>query len=112
MEWYAVRTVYEHTDLRSGHDRLYEERIILVRAADGNDAIAKAEEEAASYERDLDGVEFLEFAQTYGPLDGEPGEGVEIFSLMRRSRMAPDPYVTRFFDSGRECIRNFADDPS
>ncbi len=42
------------------------------------------------------------FAQAYGPLDDDPGDGVEVFSLMRTSDRDAADYLTRFFDTGDE----------
>ena len=43
----------------------------------------------------------MNFAQAY-ELTGEPGIGAEIFSLIRDSRLDPDAYLDRFFDTGDE----------
>jgi hypothetical protein len=32
----------------------------------------------------------------------EPGEGIEVFSMLRESNKKPKDYLTRFFDSGTE----------
>jgi hypothetical protein len=35
-------------------------------------------------------------------MDGEPGKGAEVFSLMRESGLPADEYVGRFFATGAE----------
>jgi hypothetical protein len=99
--WYGVRSVYVHHDLQRGQDRLYEERIVLIRATSDEEAIAKAEAEAKTY--GPEDVEYLGYLMTYHLFD-EPGDMAEVFSLMRESRMAP-AYLNRFFDTGRERAR-------
>lgn len=99
LQWYGVRTVYEHENLARGRERLYEERIVLVRARSQKDAIAKAEGEADAYA--VDGVRYLGYAMCYEMPDA-PGEGIEVFSLMRDSRLESKRYLDVFFDTGRE----------
>jgi hypothetical protein len=105
--WFAVRMVvvddqdrpWGPEDLASG-ELEYEERITLWRASDADTAIALAEAEAAQYVEHVGG-ETLAFAQSYS-LGDEPGHGVEVFSLIRRSTLAPEDYIDHHFDSGTE----------
>jgi hypothetical protein len=99
QDWYGVRTLYIHKDLQRGQDHLYEERIVLVRASSSEEALARAEAEAQAYA--VDEVEYLGFAMAFHMFQ-PPSELVEVYSLMRESRMQPEAYVKRFFDTGRE----------
>ena len=87
-------------------DRLYEERITVWRARDFEEAIAKAEAEAADYVSlggDPGASTYLGFAQAY--LVGDDvtlEEGVEVFSLLRRSPLKRRAYLDRFFATGSE----------
>jgi hypothetical protein len=47
----------------------------------------------------------LGFAQYYW-LDDEPGDGAELFSLMRQSHLGADDYVRQLFVAGSEGQRN------
>lgn len=99
--WYAVRCVFLN---ERREDRLYEERITLWRAGSMDEAIAKAEAEAQEYAvsiPDWDPTPYIKLAQGYHLFD-EPGEGAEVFSLMRESKLAPDDYLDQFFDTGTE----------
>jgi hypothetical protein len=84
---------------RHGESR-YEERVVIVRAADFALAIARAEDEAARYAVDVD-AEYLGLAQAFALVD-DPGDGAEVFSLMRDSDLPPDEYLDAFFDTGDE----------
>ncbi len=97
--WYGIRTIYEHLNRAQGRDRVYEERIVIVQAISPEEAIEKAEREAESYANE--GVSYLGYAIGFH-MFGPPGEGIEVFSLMRDSRMEPNRYLDRFFDTGRE----------
>ncbi len=105
--WYSVRCVlraataepWGPADLGPG-EAAYEERITLWRADSADEAIRRAEEEAETYGRRI-GAERLGIAQSYR-LSDEPGEGAEVFSLLRRSALADDPYLDAHFDTGAE----------
>jgi len=106
LKWFGVQTVYEHDDLARGQDRLYEERVVLIRATSQDEALLKAEQEAEKY--GSESTRFLGYLMCYEMYD-EPGEGYEVFSLMRTSRMAPTPYINRFYDTGRERSRSWTE---
>ena len=94
MEWFGVRCIVQL------EDRGYEERVTLWRAADSAEALARAEDEATGYAEDIDG-EYLGLAQAFHLFD-EPGDGAEVFSLIRVSDLDPDEYLDAFFDTGDE----------
>ena len=73
------------------------------RAGTISDAIRLAEVEAASYAGQFEDypISYIGLAQAY-ELDDEPGNGAEVYSLLRDSELAPEDYLTRFFDTGRE----------
>jgi len=96
QSWYGVRCVFRHRELA-----VYEERLTLWRARSLDEAIGRGESEAREYCADLDGVEYADFAEAYR-MGGEPGEGAEVFSLMRESGLPVGEYVERFFDTGAE----------
>ncbi len=93
MEWFAVRHVI-------ANEAAFEERITLWRTASAEDAIARAEREAAEYTNTVGG-RALDLFQSYW-LPEEPADGAEVFSLIRDSELAPDAYLNTFFDTGAE----------
>ncbi|MHB9858397.1 hypothetical protein [Streptomyces sp. YIM S03343] len=96
QSWYGVRCLFRHRALE-----VYEERITVWVAGSLDEAIGRAEEEAAEYCEDLDGVEYVRFAEACA-MDGSPDDGAEIFSLMRESSLAPPAYVRSFHATGAE----------
>lgn len=101
MESYTVRCLFRwqsRPDQRLAY--LYEERITLWSAGSLDEAIALAEQEASEY-ADAD-IEYLGFAQAYALVEPLPGHGVEVFSLLRDSDLAPEPYIDMFFNTGAE----------
>ena len=101
--WFAVRCVFACGWLATELGRpLYEERITLWRAPNVEDAVEQAEAYAATIDDAPD--TYLGLAQAYR-LDGEPGDGTEVFSLLRESALAPEVYLDAFFDTGTERAR-------
>jgi hypothetical protein len=96
QSWFAVRCVFHDRDRGA-----YEERITLWQAADFDQAIARAEQEARQHAGDLHATEYTGLAQAYELCD-PPGDGAEVFSLMRDSPLARDDYLSAFFDTGAE----------
>jgi hypothetical protein len=95
MEWFAVRHVIQH-------DGTFEERITVWNALSADEAIARAEAEAADHALALgEGSKPLGLFQSYR-LPDPPADGSEVFSLIRSMSMRGDDYLTRFFDTGEE----------
>ena len=93
-DWFGVRCVFHDPE------GTYEERITLWEADTFDEAGALAEAEAAEYAADVEST-FLGFAQAY-VMPEEPGQGAEVFSLLRDSDLDPDSYLDAFFDTGAE----------
>lgn len=104
-QWFGVRCLFrielppEVRDPAKYPGSVFEERITVWRAGSIDEAIERAEAEAEEYAEG--GTEFLGYSQAYKMYDG-PGEGSEVFSLMRESELASSDYIDRFFDTGGE----------
>jgi hypothetical protein len=70
-------------------------------------AIERAEAEAVEHASTGVGASgrYLRLAQAYLLYD-VPGDGAEIFSLIRESKRKPRAYLDRFFDTGAERQRS------
>ena len=101
--WHAVRSVFAVLWPPQTSPQVYEERITLWRADSLAEAVAMAEEEATTYADLGDGEPFtyLGLTQSYRLFD-EPGDGAEVFSLMRDSALPAADYLGAFFDTGAE----------
>ena len=73
------------------------------RADSFDHAIERAESEAREYATSItDSPDtYLSLAQAYR-LSDVPGDGAEVFSLVRVSKRKPKAYIDRFFDTGKE----------
>ena len=99
--WYSVRCVFSLS--APDGSAVFEERVTLWRSESFEQAVALAEAEAQRYAEDLEG-QYLGLAQAFHLASGpELHQGVEAFSLIRASDLAPDDYLDRYFDTGDEC---------
>lgn len=100
--WFGVRCVFElNPETRADADpRSFEERVTIWQASGSDVAIELAEAEAVDYATILD-ARYLGLAQAY-KIAGPPIQGWEAFSLIRQSELAPEEYLSEFFDTGRE----------
>lgn len=98
--WYSARTIYEHDEPGDG---LFEERIVLIRAADFDEALRRAEDEAKTYAEAVGGT-YTGYASLYEIAEDDIGDGAEVFSLMRDSDLPADDYIERFFATGSERV--------
>jgi hypothetical protein len=96
MAWYAVRCIFEW---RPG---TYEERITLWSCGSFEDAVERAEQEAHEYVNMAALQGYVGLAQAYLVGEEQPGDGEEVFSLLRDSELSPHQYASTFFDTGQE----------
>lgn len=100
--WFAVRCVFEWSGYAVGGSRPFEERVTLWRAVSFEGALSRAEAEAHEHVAGTDPpLRVLDLAQAYELFDA-PGDGVEVFSLLRDSDMTASDYLDRYFDTGAE----------
>ncbi len=103
-EWFAAKTVCKHE--RVAEDgackTLFEERVVLLQAADFDAAIAKGEAEAQEYCRGVRDVTYTGYINVYRLFADTVGHGTEVFSLLRESELSDKDYLDHFYDDGRE----------
>ncbi|WP_068828062.1 hypothetical protein [Pseudomonas sp. BMS12] len=106
MDSYSVRCIFRwEPRQRQKAKHTYEERITLWQAESLDQAIELAEQEAEIYASD--DMEFLGYSQAYALFEPLPGNGVEIFSLLRDSNLEPEEYIDAFFDTELEHQREY-----
>jgi hypothetical protein len=103
QEWYGAKTLYQiHSNTVEKLNKLYEERVIVLKASSFDDAIAEAEEEAKRYANDVSGITFLGYVNIFKLFSENIIDKTEVFSLMRESNLGPNKYIDRYFDTGKE----------
>jgi hypothetical protein len=95
--WFAVRRVLLHPD------STYEEQVTIWRSPSFEEAEARAHRAASELAEILE-ARLLPLAQIYRLAD-VPGDGAEVFSLLRKSALGPADYLSTFFDTGYERQR-------
>lgn len=102
-EWYAAKTIYKHHRVEDGTPKtVFEERVVLLQAADFDAAIANAEAEAAEYCGTGSDTVYLGFVDVFHLFDETVGHATEVYSLMRESDLADKDYLDHFYDDGKE----------
>jgi hypothetical protein len=92
-------------------DHLYEERITVWKAADADEAIDKAIDEAEEY-ADRNGFTYAGLAQSFWMFTVIDVNGAEVFSLLRESNLEIEAYLDTFFSNGAERQKSNRDEPS
>jgi len=100
--WYGAKCVFLHRDApKQGEGQVFEERIVLIRAASAAEAIRLGEAEAEEYARQNE-AEYLGFIDTFHIFSDEVGAGTEVYSLMRTSPLSSEEFVTKYYDDGTQ----------
>lgn len=100
--WYGAKCVFLHTGTQSTDGRVYEERVILVKASSFDEAISRAEVMAKEYVKELDDCTYTGFVNAFHIYDESVGDGSEVYSLMRTSALSADDYLNTYYDTGFE----------
>ena len=87
-QWYAVKAVFYHKSRGE-----YEERIILIRADDFEDAGRKAEKEAKEYTANLDEVQFIEWVDIFHIFGSDIQDKTEVYSKLTASPLSPHDFI-------------------
>jgi len=103
--WYGAKCVFLHTEIESCPGQIYEERVILVRAENFDEAVSRAEVMAEEYAKDVEGCSYTRFVDVFHLYEENIGDGAEVYSLMRESDLSKDEYLNRFYDTGAERTR-------
>ena len=100
QDWFGVRCwfLFDAGSVVEERGQHYEERVTLWRASSPDDARERAIAEGDQYASES-GATRLDYVDTYRMYDG-PGEGAEVWSVMRDSWLAPDEYLARFATEG------------
>jgi len=100
--WYGAKCIFRHDDLKGEDGHVYEERVVLLKADSFEEAMERAKKEAKDYAQALEGCSYLGFVNVFHIYDKNLGDGTEVYSLMRDSKLGKEKYLTRFFATGKE----------
>jgi len=101
--WYGAKCIFVHYDLADNKNtKTYEERIVVFKAKNFDDAILQAETEAENYAKDCSNTKYVNFVNVFHIYDEVVKSGSEVYSLMRDSKLTPAKYLNRFYDTNKE----------
>lgn len=83
-------------------NKFYEERTVVFRATNTENALNIAEKEAIEYAKNIGDIKFMGYSETFKLTDNELDSGTEVYSCMRYSDLDASSYVKRFMKTGNE----------
>lgn len=94
--WYGAKSIFfdENTSL-------YEERIIILKAVNYDEALDKAQSNAQHYANDVE-TTYSGYSEVFNLFDENPTDGSEVFSTMRSSKLSVKTYLDKFVATGHE----------
>lgn len=98
--WFGAKCIFVYPSGSLDAEQVYEERVILLKAMDFDQAIARAEKDAHSYAEER--CIYTGFVDVFRIFDDDIGEDTEVYSLMRTSALTPNKYLDHFYDTGTE----------
>jgi len=102
-EWYGAKTLYQvQSNIIESPNKLYEERVVILKASSLDNAIAEAEKEASQYASVDSGITYIGYVNVFKIGSDKIHDKTEVFSLMRESRLEANKYIDRYFDTGNE----------
>ena len=105
-EWYSFKCVFEHHGLAQGAEAaVYEERVVILRATSFDDAIEQGETEAQQYVEVVGkgSISYAGFISAYHTGETELADKMEVYSLMRKTTLSREAFLTHYYDDGTEC---------
>lgn len=99
MEWYSVRSIFRADVVEEGQPRrVFEERVVVFRAASFEDALAKGEAEARRYCEGSTQACMLDHLVAFSLQEREINEGTEVWSCLRDLDLTDEAYLERFYE--------------
>ena len=105
QHWYGVKCLIEKIGLSEVPDaHVYEERVVIFRASDFDDAMEQAEREASEYAQQSGG-HYIGYCNAFKIDSAKIENGTEVYSVMREVTASPSEFITRYYDDGRDKHR-------
>lgn len=101
-KWFTAKGIYLHEPEYLNAKQWYEERIILLKAKNEDEALRFAKKEAIDYVKDLEGSKFIEITDVHELYDEEISDKCEVFSSKTISLLKPQDYLETFYQNTPE----------
>lgn len=99
--WYTARCLFSHKDIPGCKKYVYEERVLLIKADNEDQAFEKALADAKKYASADPNVEFTGQVDLFHLYDEKLEDGTEVYSVMNESPMEKFDYIKRFYLRGK-----------
>jgi hypothetical protein len=98
QRWYSVRSIFRLDRTVDGKaECLFEERVVVFRAASSEEALAKGRAEAQRYAEGETHPKMLDHIVAFDLYEEELCEGEEVWSCLRRSDESDEQFLDRVY---------------
>ena len=98
QQWYSVRSTFRLDRTVDGKaERLFEERVVVFRAASSEEALARGRAEAKQYSEGEAHPKMLEHIVAFCLWEEELREGEEVWSCLRQSDESDEQFLDRVY---------------
>lgn len=107
QQWYSVRSIFRF-DKPTGAEpgALFEERVVLFRAATPEEALEKGRAEANRYSQGETRPKMLTHIVAFSIWEEELADGEEIWSCLRLVDISDEEFLSRFYEGERLGLRH------
>ena len=99
QQWYSVRSVFRTDRVEDGKPagKMFEERVVVFRALNEQEALAKGEAEARRYAEADTHPKMLDHLVAFSLWEEELCEGEEVWSCLRQLEVSDDEFLDRVY---------------
>ena len=108
QQWYSVRSVFRSDKIVDGRPvRMFEERVVVFRAASSEEALVKGRAEAQRYTEGETHPKLLNYIVAFGIWEEELREGEEVWCCFRETDVSDEEFLDRVYDNERLGLRHY-----
>src|SRR5260221_7294794 len=99
QQWYSVRTIFKVPGSTDGQrPTLFEERVVVFRAASPEEALGKGRDEAKRYSEGENQPRMLAHIVAFSLWEEELSEGDEVWSCLRQLDVTDEEFLDRVYE--------------
>ncbi len=107
QQWYSVRSVFKLPGAPDGQrPALFEERVVIFRAASPEQALEKGRAEAKRYAESETQPRMLAHIVVFSTWEEELTEGLEVWSCLRKIEISDEEFLDRIYEGEQIGLRH------
>jgi hypothetical protein len=107
QQWYSVRSIFKLSGSSDGQrPPLFEERVVILRAASPEQALEKGRAEAKRYSQGETQPRMLAHIVVFSILEEELAEGEEVWSCLRKIEISDEEFLDRIYEGEQIGLRH------